>query len=122
MDLKSFTAITFALSDSHRVRALMTLRNGELCVCQIIELFQLAPSTISKHMSILKLAGLVESRKEGRWVYYRLVESLKCDKEIRQMLKLAIAFLEHDKAIVNDDRAIAGIMKQGLETLCKKQK
>jgi DNA-binding transcriptional ArsR family regulator len=45
---------------------------GELCVCQIIELLGLVPSTVSKHMSILKQAGLVENRKEARWMYYRL--------------------------------------------------
>jgi DNA-binding transcriptional ArsR family regulator len=49
------------------------LTSGELCVCQVTEVLQLAPSTVSKHMSILRQAGLVEARKEGRWIYYRLV-------------------------------------------------
>jgi DNA-binding transcriptional ArsR family regulator len=61
-----------ALSDANRVRVLLALRQGELCVCRIIELLQLAPSTVSKHLSILKQAGLIESRKEGRWMHYRL--------------------------------------------------
>jgi len=50
----------------------MALKSGELCLCQLIELLKLSPSTVSKHMSILNQAGLVASRKEGRWVYYRL--------------------------------------------------
>ena len=62
---------TKALADENRVRALLALRKGELCVCQITELFGLAPSTVSKHLSILYQAGLVESRKDGRWIYYR---------------------------------------------------
>ena len=45
---------------------------GELCACQITELFGLAPSTMSKHLSILYQAGLVDSRKEGRWIYFRV--------------------------------------------------
>ncbi|MBW2408107.1 MAG: winged helix-turn-helix transcriptional regulator, partial [Deltaproteobacteria bacterium] len=49
----TFMAITRALSDQNRVRALMALKDRELCVCQIIELLDLAPSTVSKHMSIL---------------------------------------------------------------------
>ncbi len=61
-----------ALSDRNRVRALAQLQGGELCVCQIIELLQLSPSTVSKHMSILRHAGLVEARKDGRWMYYHL--------------------------------------------------
>jgi predicted ArsR family transcriptional regulator len=70
--MKEFLSITKALSDESRVRALMALGGGELCVCQIIELLGLAPSTVSKHMTILYQAGLVETRKDGRWIYYRL--------------------------------------------------
>ncbi|MBU6411018.1 MAG: winged helix-turn-helix domain-containing protein [Verrucomicrobia bacterium] len=67
-----FLAITRALADAHRVRILLALRRGELCVCQIGALFAFAPSTISKHLSILHHAGLIQSRKTERWVYYRL--------------------------------------------------
>lgn len=70
--MKHTMAVIKALADENRVRTLMFLRGGELCVCQIIEMLDLAPSTVSKHMTILHQAGLVESRKEGRWVYYRL--------------------------------------------------
>ncbi len=60
--------ITKALADENRVRMLLALKGGELCVCQITELFGLAMSTVSKHLSILYQAGLTESRKEGRWI------------------------------------------------------
>jgi ArsR family transcriptional regulator len=66
------TIITKALSDPNRVRILAALRGQELCVCRLIELLQLAPSTVSKHLTILKQAGLIEGRKEGRWMHYRL--------------------------------------------------
>ena len=68
-------AIAKALADETRLRALLALRGGELCVCQLIELLQLAPSTVSRHMSVLKAAGLVESEKRGKWVYYRLPDA-----------------------------------------------
>lgn len=64
--------IAKALADPQRVRALMALQGGELCLCQLIQLLKLSPSTVSKHMAILNQAGLVQFRKEGRWVYYRL--------------------------------------------------
>src|ERR1039458_5521426 len=70
--MRDFMAITKALSDPNRVRILLALRRGELCVCQITELFGFAPSTVSKHLSILHRAGLILSRKSERWVYYRL--------------------------------------------------
>lgn len=66
--------IAKSLSDPNRVRALAALKGGELCVCQIIELLGLVPSTVSKHMSVLKDAGLVRSEKRGKWVFYSLVE------------------------------------------------
>ena len=55
--------IAKALSDSNRIRTLLALRKQELCVCRIIEILNLAPSTVSKHIAVLKNAGLVESRK-----------------------------------------------------------
>ena len=69
--MKEILRITRALSDENRIRALMMLRSGEMCVCRIIEMLNLAPSTVSKHMSILKQADLVETRRAGKWTYYR---------------------------------------------------
>lgn len=57
-----FMAIAKALADENRVRLLLALQKQELCVCQLIELIGLAPSTVSKHMSILRQARLVEAR------------------------------------------------------------
>ena len=59
--LREVLEIHKAISDSNRLRALIALNGKELCVCQITELLQLAPSTVSKHLSILKQARLVES-------------------------------------------------------------
>ena len=70
--MRRFLNVTKAISDESRVRVLLALRHGELCLCQIIELLELAPSTVSKHMSILAQADLVQWRKQGRWHYYRL--------------------------------------------------
>jgi len=67
--MRDLLRITKALADPNRVRVLLALQRGELCVCQISELFQLAPSTISKHLSILHNAGLIESRKDERWCF-----------------------------------------------------
>lgn len=70
--MRAFLSVAKALADENRVRVLVFLRTGELCLCQIVEMLGLAPSTVSKHIAVLHQAGLVESCKEGRWMYYRL--------------------------------------------------
>ena len=70
--MREFMAITKAVADQNRSRVLPALHGGDLCVCQITELFGLAASTISKHLSILDQAGWVDSRKDGRWIHYSL--------------------------------------------------
>lgn len=61
-----------AIAHPARLRMLVMLRDGELCVCQITALLSLAASTVSAHLAELRRAGLVEERKNGRWVHYRL--------------------------------------------------
>jgi predicted transcriptional regulator len=55
--MRDLMKITKALADENRIRVLLALREGELCACQITELFGLAPSTMSKHLSILYQPG-----------------------------------------------------------------
>ena len=73
--MNQLTDLANALSDPNRVRLLVACLDGERCVCQLVELIDLSNASISKHLSMLKRAGLLESRKEGRWVHYRVPES-----------------------------------------------
>ena len=70
--MRAFLNIAKALSDPARLRVLLALGGGELCLCHFIALLKLSPSTVSKHLDLLYQAGLVERRKEGRWCYFRL--------------------------------------------------
>lgn len=108
--MNDFLAITKALSDQTRVRALMCLGEGELCVCQIIRVLGLAPATVSKHMSILQQAGLVERRKEGRWHYYRLA-GRDANPMVREALRWALKSLEHDKPITADRKELCCVKR-----------
>jgi DNA-binding transcriptional ArsR family regulator len=72
MSLRMYEAVMKAVADPTRVRILKMLEGGELCVCQIIAVLALSPSTISKHLFLLKSAGLVNDRKEKKWVHYSL--------------------------------------------------
>jgi DNA-binding transcriptional ArsR family regulator len=117
--MKKVLNITKALADESRVRALMLLKNGELCVCQIIEVLGLAPSTVSKHMSILKQADLVEARKSGRWIYYRL-PGKDSEETVRIILEWLEANLINDKIIKNDIKSLDKILSITKEELCRK--
>jgi DNA-binding transcriptional ArsR family regulator len=101
--MRATLRITKALSDIQRIRILMLLRAGELCVCQIIAVLGLAPSTVSKHLSVLSEADLVISRKEGRWSHYRLPqgEMLKVMKPVMRWLGES---LEDDATIGSDEK------------------
>ena len=101
--MRSFLNITKALGDENRVRALMALRHGELCLCQLIELLGLAPSTVSKHMSLLAQAGLVTMRKDGRWHYYAWGEEPQTARAALEWLRAA---LERDPRVKADDKRL----------------
>ncbi len=118
--MRDFLTITKALSDENRVRVLMALDVGELCVCQIIELLNLAPSTVSKHMSILKQARLVEGEKNGKWVYYRLPGDLR--KAAAEAIEWAQRHLVSDATVKKDAKNLRAIIKQHPVDVCKRQK
>src|SRR6266567_1697734 len=99
--MREFMAITKALADENRVRVLLALRGGELCVCQITQLFGLAASTISKHLSILYQAGLVDSRKDGRWIYYSL-PAKEAPAPAREAIRLVAKSLAEDSRTAED--------------------
>ena len=113
-------SITKALADETRVRILMALRGGELCVCQITELFGMAPSTVSKHLSVLFQAGLVQSRKADRWVYYRL-SGREADATARAALAWVAKANAQEPQISADNKRIKQIQKTDLTEICKRQ-
>jgi ArsR family transcriptional regulator len=119
--MRDFMAITKALSDPCRVRILLALRNGELCVCQITELFGFAPSTVSKHLSILHRAGLIMSRKSERWVYYRLAEK-SAPVAVREALDWVHKSLARTEEADADAKKLKQILKTDLAVICRRQK
>ncbi len=119
--MREFLSITKALSDESRVRALAAVAGGELCVCQLIELLELAPSTVSKHMAVLYQAGLVETRKDGRWIYYRLADG-PASPCVPQALALVRECLATDDRIRQDARKLKNVRKMTRQELCRHYK
>ena len=110
--------IAKALADGNRMRVIGALiENDELCVCQITEMLRLAAATVSRHMSILQNARLVQSRKQGRWVFYRLVDSFP--GVLRQWLMESISgTLE----VMADRQKLLSILSCEPDDLCRHQK
>jgi len=110
--------IAKALADGNRMRVIAALMSrDELCVCQIIELLQLAPATVSRHMTILQNSRLVQSRKEGRWVFYRLTAAFP--GLLRQWLSGALAGSAEIQA---DLRRLQTIVAGDPDDLCRQRK
>jgi ArsR family transcriptional regulator len=89
-----------------------------LCACQITELLQVTGATASRHLSVLQHAGLLQSRKEGRWIYYRLAPPAST-AAVFQWLENACA--ESDP-FQRDAQALDKIVEITREDLCRQQR
>ena len=83
------TQVFKALSNEHRIRILEALREGELCACELQIVLDAPQSTVASHLRELKDAGLVNTRRQGKWTYYRIG-----DTAVLQLLNVADALAE----------------------------
>jgi ArsR family transcriptional regulator len=120
--MRNILAITKAISDLNRVRILCALsERGELCVCQVQELLALAPSSTSKHLSILASAGLLSVRKEGRWAYYSVADEADQPEEAAEVVAWVTRQAAKEKAIHEDRKRLKEILSYSPEELCQRQ-
>ncbi len=113
-------ALFKALSDRNRLRIVSALLTyDELCGCHLIELTKVTGATISRHMGVLILSGLVESRKDGRWVYYRICREQACLKELTEWIELQ---LSDDASLVLEEKMLIEITSCEPEYLSRKQR
>lgn len=80
-----------ALANEYRIQILEALRDGELCACELQVILDAPQSTVASHLRELKDAGLVKSRRQGKWSYYRIG-----DTAALQLLDIADALAEDD--------------------------
>lgn len=73
--MKHLIIIFKALSEETRLRIVKLLEHGELCVCDIVAALDMVQPKVSFHLNVLKEAGFLKDRKQGRWTHYRLDES-----------------------------------------------
>ena len=93
-----------ALADPTRLRIVGLLAGGEICVCHIYEALQIPQPKASRHLAYLRRAGLVETRRDGLWVHYRLAEP--DDASVRTVLNAAVHTLGHDPTSLADQKRL----------------
>ncbi|RMH69464.1 MAG: ArsR family transcriptional regulator [Gemmatimonadetes bacterium] len=105
--MRHITKLFKALSDPNRLRILKMLETKPLCVCEITTVLNLAPSTVSKHLSILRDTGLITDEKDGKWVNYSLTTN-PTDAYVAEILPLIRHWLNEDDTIRQDRSHAAG--------------
>jgi ArsR family transcriptional regulator len=103
--MRKYEKIFKALSDSNRLRILKMLENGSLCVCEIRAVLNLANSTVSKHLSILRDAGFILDEKNGKWVDYRLNNKVE-EPHVKKLMKLMNEWMNDEDRIKADKRKL----------------
>lgn len=89
LDVRSFSRLFKALSDETRLRIVALLSHGELCVCHVEQALRLSQPKVSRHLAILRAAGVADHRRDGTWVYYRLATQpdAECELQLRSLVK-----------------------------------
>ncbi len=119
MPLDSTAATLKALADRNRLRIVLALAaHDELCACQITGLLAVTGATVSRHLSVLEGAGLVARRRDGRWIWYRLVRAA-AQRDLLAWLRRQTA---GDPQLAADRQMLAEILACDPAEYCRRQR
>jgi ArsR family transcriptional regulator, arsenate/arsenite/antimonite-responsive transcriptional repressor len=108
-DLDALTSIYAALADPTRLRILSLLSEDEICVCHIHASLDVPQPTASRHLAYLRKAGLVEARRDGTWMHYRLAPV--ASPVVAAVVKAALHALTHTSITAKDERRLQVTLK-----------
>jgi len=114
--LKQAERLLKAAADRTRLRILKMLEPGPLCVCQIVEALGLSQSAVSRHLSILCAAGLLEDEPRGKWTYYGIARPTQ--EEARRLLALVRCCAGEDPDVDRDRARAASEKIRSLPSCC----
>ena len=89
-----------ALADRTRLRLLNLMRDEEVCVCFFVEILKTNQPKISRHLAYMRRAGIVDTRRDGSWMHYRIIEPP--DENAAQVLNEVLAWLSNDREMQRD--------------------
>lgn len=119
MELRDYEVVVKAAADPTRVRILKILEGGEMCVCQVIAILSLGQSTVSKHLFLLRAAGLIKDRRDRKWVHYSLDRGSDSPYAGR-MLRNLRGWLNEDPVIAEDRERAVMARAIGPMTICER--
>jgi arsenate reductase/ArsR family transcriptional regulator len=119
MGLRQYETVMKAVSDPTRVRILKILESGEICVCQIIAVIALSQSTISKHLFLLRTAGLIKDRRDKKWIHYSL-DGKSGNPYAGTLLRNIRKWLNDDPLILKDRERAAMARDIGPVAICQR--
>lgn len=96
-----------ALADRTRLRLINLMGDDEVCVCFFVEVLKINQPKISRHLAYLKRAGVVEARRDGKWIHYRIAEPP--DPHAAKIVREVRAWLESDSAMQSDRARLSKI-------------
>jgi ArsR family transcriptional regulator len=108
-DLEALTRVYAALADPTRLRILSLLGDGEICVCHIHASLEVPQPTASRHLAYLKKSGLVEARRDGIWMHYKMAEI--DNPVVAAVVKAALHALTHTDISAKDERRLQVALK-----------
>ena len=108
-DLEALTSVYAALADPTRLRILSLLGDGEICVCHIHASLDVPQPTASRHLAYLRKSGLVEARREGIWMHYRL--AAQDNPVVAAVVNAALHALTHTDISAKDERRLHVALK-----------
>ena len=119
MGLRDYESVLKAAADPTRVRILKILEGGEICVCQVIAILSLGQSTVSKHLFLLRAAGLIKDRRDRKWVHYSLDRG-NGSTYAGRMLRNLRDWLNDDPVIAKDRERAAMARAIGPMAICER--
>lgn len=105
LDVGPLSRLMKALGDETRLRMVALLAHGELCVCHLEAALGLTQSSTSRQLTVLRAAGVVEARREGSWMYYRLAPQMD-ELTKGQLRALVLAFSKRDRLRSDVERLV----------------
>jgi ArsR family transcriptional regulator len=108
-ELEALTKVYAALADPTRLRILSLLGDGEICVCHIHASLDVPQPTASRHLAYLKKSGLVEARRDGIWMHYKMAEI--DNPVVAAVVKAALHALTHADISAKDERRLQVALK-----------
>ena len=96
-----------ALADRTRLRLLNLMGNDEVCVCFFVEILKTNQPKISRHLAYLRRAGIVDARRDGPWMHYRIIEP--ADAGAARVLKDTMSWLANDQGMQRDRQRLVKV-------------